>query len=257
MIKIAIDDGHGRETAGKRTPMFSDGTVMRENEFNEGVAKFLCQRLRDCGFEVIYTAPETTDVSLSERVRRANSANANAFVSIHANAYGSDWNDANGVETLVYSKVMPGSQTDAFAQEVHRCLVKKIGLRDRGIKRRDDLYVLKNTKMHAILMECGFMTNEKEANFLRQKWFQKNCADGIFEGICHFFRVKMTEEVEAEEEEIIMTEKRYQTYEEVPEWGKSTVKKLLDKGGFANAKKLDLTEEMLRMFVVLERIGKI
>ena len=39
-MKIAIDDGHGMETAGKRTPAFSDGSVMRENEFNRAVVSY-------------------------------------------------------------------------------------------------------------------------------------------------------------------------------------------------------------------------
>ena len=37
MKLIAVDAGHGMNTAGKRTPMFSDGTIMKENEFNKGV----------------------------------------------------------------------------------------------------------------------------------------------------------------------------------------------------------------------------
>ena len=46
MYCIAIDDGHGMETAGKRTPPFPDGSVMRENEYNAAVAQFLEEMLR-------------------------------------------------------------------------------------------------------------------------------------------------------------------------------------------------------------------
>ena len=50
-----------------------------------------------------------------------------------------------------------------------------------------------------------------------------------------------------------VAEKRYQTLAEVPGWGKATIKELLDKGGFADANKLDLTEDMIRTFVILDR----
>ena len=49
-MKIAIDDGHGMETAGKRTPAFSDGSVMRENEFNRAVVAYLHDELIRHGF---------------------------------------------------------------------------------------------------------------------------------------------------------------------------------------------------------------
>ncbi|NLK37534.1 MAG: N-acetylmuramoyl-L-alanine amidase, partial [Epulopiscium sp.] len=52
-----------------------------------------------------------------------------------------------------------------------------------------------------------------------------------------------------------MAEKRYNTLAEVPEWGKATVQKLIDKGCFADKKKLNLTEDMLRGFVVNDRAG--
>ncbi len=48
---IALDDGHGMETAGKRTPKFNDGTFMRENEFNRAVVNYLNVELKRCGFK--------------------------------------------------------------------------------------------------------------------------------------------------------------------------------------------------------------
>jgi len=187
MIRIAIDDGHGMETAGKRTPSFSDGTVMKENEFNSAVAEYLAMALQKNGFAVIKVAPEQTDTSLQTRVRRANDSKADAYISIHANAYGSDWNQANGVESLIYSKVIGGSLTDRFAHSIHKNLVSACGLKDRGIKKSDDLYVLRTTKMHAILVECGFMTNRKEAELLCSDTYRQKVADGLCKGICEFY----------------------------------------------------------------------
>jgi len=55
--------------------------------------------------------------------------------------------------------------------------------------------------------------------------------------------------------EVEMVEKRYNTLAEVPEWGKATIKKLIGRGGFADANKLDLTVDILRVYVTNDRVG--
>ena len=183
-MKIAIDDGHGMETAGKRTPAFSDGSVMRENEFNRAVVAYLHDELIRNGFSVVLTAPEDCDTSLSTRVERANDAHADYFVSVHANAFGNGWNDANGVESFVYA------QNDAKTTGLARCiqleLIQATGLRDRGVKENPALYVLRKTTMPAVLCECGFMTNAAEAKLLKSDAYRKKCATSICKGICAF-----------------------------------------------------------------------
>lgn len=64
---IALCDGHGMETAGKRTPMFSDGTFMRENEFNRAVVALLDVHLKRCGFRTLIVAPTDIDTPLRTR----------------------------------------------------------------------------------------------------------------------------------------------------------------------------------------------
>ena len=77
---IALDDGHGMETAGKRTPKLLEdlyidgklvrkkGEVIKENEFNRAVVKYLEKALKRCGFEVLLVAPTDVDTSLQNRV---------------------------------------------------------------------------------------------------------------------------------------------------------------------------------------------
>lgn len=194
---IAIDDGHGKETAGKRTPPFPDGTIMKENEFNKIVAGYLEMELKRCGFSILQVAPEDTDVPLKTRVQRANAADVDLYVSIHANAYGSGWNQANGIETLVYS--LNDAKTVDIASKVQKHLVADSGLRDRGVKEDPSLYVLNSTKMPAILCECGFMTNMKEAELLRSDAYRRKCAASICKGICEYYGVKYNNGVEVEE----------------------------------------------------------
>ena len=248
MYCIAIDDGHGMETAGKRTPPFPDGSVMQENEYNVAVAQFLEEMLRRCGFRVLMVAPEKEDTSLSVRVKRANDAKADAYVSIHANAAGNGWNQANGIESWVYSK--SDAKGKAFAGAVHRALVAAIGRKDRGVKESDMLYVLKQTNMPAVLVEGGFMTNLEEANLLRNTKYRKLCAEGICKGICAFFDVKYIPESEEEEEQV----KRYQKIEDLP-YGKDVIQKLVEEGVLSGDKSgnLNLSEDMLRVFVILAR----
>ncbi len=183
-MKIAIDDGHGMETAGKRSPAFSDGSVMRENEFNRAVVSYLHDELIRNGFSVMLTAPEDTDISLATRVQRANDAHADYFISVHANAFGNGWNDANGVESFVYA--LNDAKTTSLARCVQHELVRETGLRDRGVKENPTLYVLRKTTMPAVLCECGFMTNKREAKLLKSDAYRKKCAIAICKGICSY-----------------------------------------------------------------------
>ncbi|WP_313528823.1 N-acetylmuramoyl-L-alanine amidase family protein [Anaerotignum sp.] len=244
-IKIAIDDGHGNNTAGKRTPAFPDGSFMKENEFNAEVADLLKEELERCGFQVLMVAPEAEDTPLKTRVMRANDWGANAYISIHANAYGSTWNEANGVETWVYEKV-GGSETWRFAEAVHKKLVEATGRKNRGIKRSSDLYVLKATAMHSVILECGFMTNMEEAELLRSDFYRRDCARAIAQGICIFYEKEYIPQEAAER-------KVYQKLSEVPSFGQGIIGRMIDSGCFADTEKLDLDYTMVRTFVLWDR----
>lgn len=248
-ILIALDDGHGTETAGKCTPAFPDGSVMKENAFNAATAGYLKEALERCGFAVLMVAPEETDTPLKTRVVRANDANADIYISIHANAYGSDWNGANGIESIVYEKVMGHSRTYELAECIHTALIERTGRRDRGIKRSADLYVLKNTKMHAMLLECGFMTNREEAELLKSEAYRRKCAEAICRGICAFYKA-----------EYIVPEKknggRYNELDELPNWAKPLMEEMTEKGCFGDPKAMDLSHDMIRTMILMDRLWK-
>ena len=246
---IALDDGHGTETAGKRTPAFPDGSVMKENEFNAVVVGYLKEALERCGFAVLMVAPEETDTPLKTRVVRANDANADAYISIHANAYGSDWNGANGIESIVYEKVMGHSRTYELAECIHKNLIEKTGRRNRGIKRSSDLYVLKHTKMHAVLLECGFMTNREETELLRSDGYRIKCAEAICRGVCAFYKT-----------EYIVPEKkdgeRYNELDELPNWARPLFEEMVQRGCFGDPKQMELSHDMIRTMLLMDRLWK-
>ncbi|WP_223701267.1 N-acetylmuramoyl-L-alanine amidase [Sutcliffiella deserti] len=184
-MKIAIDAGHGFSTAGKRTP---DG--MREYEFNRIVAQYVRQELlKYQQVEIMFTHSDERDVPLKERTDRANSWNAKAFVSIHANAYGSGgWNSVQGIET--YTPVVASPNSDRLGAMVHRRLIQMTGRRDRGIKTAN-FHVLRETKMASILCECGFMTFYPEAQLLKTDSYRRTCSQAIAWGLVEYFDLKL------------------------------------------------------------------
>lgn len=175
-MKIMLDAGHGYSTAGKRS---FDG--IREYEFNRKVAAYAKEWLETYQNMVVYFAhSDDRDVPLQERTDAANLLNVDAYVAIHANAYGTSWNDANGIETYVY----PTKPQEAYqlAQKIQQHLVALTGLSNRGVKTAD-FHVLRETHMTAVLTECGFYTNHHEVALMRSESYQRTCAQALVQGI--------------------------------------------------------------------------
>lgn len=185
MALLILDAGHGPNTSGKRSP---DGKLL-EFRFNSAVAQIVKHCLMLEGVNVIYSHENGRDVPLPERTSIANRLNADAFVSIHANAYGSNWNDAHGIETYMYPQA--SKRTAILAEQIHSSLILACGRKDRGVKTAN-FAVLRDTKMPAVLVECGFMTNREEAALLLSKAYRVQCARAISFGILNWlFREKL------------------------------------------------------------------
>ncbi|WP_313236055.1 N-acetylmuramoyl-L-alanine amidase [Sporosarcina ureae] len=176
MTLIILDAGHGPDTPGKRTP---DGKL-REYHFNAAVASLVGEFLTKEGMIVKYTHASTQDVPLSERTASANRMKADAFVSIHANTFGNGWHSAQGIETYIYPQASKSSAV--LASAVQKALISACRRPDRGVKKAD-FAVLRDTNMPAILVECGFMSNQTEAALLQSKAYQLQCARAITFGI--------------------------------------------------------------------------
>ncbi|WP_233269981.1 N-acetylmuramoyl-L-alanine amidase [Heyndrickxia camelliae] len=178
-----LDAGHGPNTVGKRSP-----DNFKEFEFNHKVAEYTKELLNDYkGVTVYFAHSKQEDIPLKKRSDKANKLKVDCYISIHANAYGTTWNDANGIETYVY--VTKPKEAVDLAEKVQKNLVIETGLRNRGIKTAD-FHVLRETEMTAILCECGFYTNKKEASLLKSKTYQKTCAEAIVKGIVDQYHLK-------------------------------------------------------------------
>lgn len=181
-MKIMLDAGHGYSTPGKRSP-----NGMKEYEFTRVVASYAKQFLETYQNVTVYFAHfDQRDVPLQERTNSANRLKVDAYVSIHANAYGSTWNDARGIETYVYP-TRPRIALE-LAQKIQKHVILATDLRNRGVKTAD-FHVLRETNMDAVLIECGFMTNQEEANLLQTDAYRRTVADAIVKGVAEQFKL--------------------------------------------------------------------
>ena len=196
---IAIDSGHGMETAGKRTPAIPEpwfnkkkGECIHEKEFNKPAAEYLITALKRCGFHTVNVSPGTVDIPLTDRYRAANEAKADLFVSKHYNAFTGTWGNANGIETIISQYA--GDDSKKLAGLVQAELVKAHKRTDRGVKSDIEqsginIAVLRNTNMPAILTESGFMDNLSEAITMLDPVFQKADGEATCKGICNYFGI--------------------------------------------------------------------
>ena len=185
-MKIMLDAGHGKNTAGKRTPDDS----MREFVFNHAVAEYAKTMLlnyENIKVEYAHDSTGNIDVPLYTRTQKANNWPADIYISIHANASGDSWSTANGIETFHHPKSSEASKKLAAA--LQNKLIEKTKLRNRGVKQAD-FQVVRETKMPAALIECGFMSNKEEAALLKSDSYRKLCAEAIVEAIVQMYSLK-------------------------------------------------------------------
>lgn len=171
--KIVIDAGHGGKDSG------AVGSKYKEKDIVLSISKKVNSKLQALGFKTIMTRSTDVYLSLSERYRIANNNNADAFVSIHANATSSS--SVHGIETLY-------KNYKTLANDIQNELIKKTGAKSRGLKYRSDLAVLNGTKMPSALVEVGFISNASEENKMGTNSYQESLANGIVEGIVNYVK---------------------------------------------------------------------
>lgn len=175
-----LDNGHGKATPGKRSPVFEVNGVRQqffEYEFNRAIVRRIINGLKERGIKYYNVVPEVEgDISLAERVNRANTLKSDLpkiYVSVHSNAgpeMDNGWSPASisGVETWYYHGSTKGQKIAAVFQ---KHIVEATGWKNRHIKSKPSgqFYVLRYTSMAAVLTENGFFTNEKEARELMKE----------------------------------------------------------------------------------------
>jgi hypothetical protein len=184
MVKIMLDPGHDINTPGKRAP---DGS-MREFEFNKATALHVADILSQYNAVEVFLSHDPNDgidTSLDARAALANRLQVNCLVSIHANAGAAS---ARGIETYIYLNTP--TSTDNLARMIHDHTINITGMVNRGVKRAD-FAILRETNMDALLIECGFMTNNEDLALLKSDEYRRRCAQGIVNGLVQFYGLTM------------------------------------------------------------------
>lgn len=180
MVKLALDAGHGLNTAGKRTP---DG--IREWSLNDKVRDKAVELLRDYDVAFIHTDNDEgqTDEALSRRVAAYLEAGVASMVSIHHNAYTGSWNSATGVE--VYVDRSCTEEDLRLANLIYERLVAYTGLKGRGVKRAN-FQIINQNKLPAVLCEGGFMDGTEDYKYITSDAGQSAYARAIAEALIEF-----------------------------------------------------------------------
>lgn len=182
-IKIYIDQGHNPSSPNAG----AEGNGYVEQDITYEIGARLASLLRSNGnFDVRVSrpTPETTlgntnASSLRIRVDEANAFGADYFVSLHANA--STNSSVSGSEVLVYSEPSVAAE---LGRDILVWLNRLTGLRNRGIVERPGLYVLRKTRMPAVLVEMGFISNLSDAILMSNS--PELFAEGIYNGILQY-----------------------------------------------------------------------
>ncbi len=215
---IVVDAGHGGYDPGA-----IGKTGLKEKNINLDVANRLAKILGDEGFKVIMTRSSDYFVSLEKRVEISNNAKADLFISIHANA--NTVRDMNGFEvyhvstdisdlrraklsagsavldldkasyeqltlnlkTILWDMIYTASRAESvgLAQSICRAVNNDLCVEVIGVKQAA-FQVLKGAHMPAVLVEIGFVSNEKEEYKLRNTYYRQQITDAIARGIKNY-----------------------------------------------------------------------
>ena len=181
--KIYVDQGHNPENPNAG----AEGNGLQEQTLTYRIGQELAALLRaNPNYEVRLSRPTPTTAlgssnttSLQARVNDANAWGADYFISLHTNA--SDNSTASGVEAFAYRQP---SRAFSLGEDIVRNLAATTGLRNRGMKLRPGLYVLRRTAMPAVLVEMGFISNPTDAALMNER--PELFAQGIYNGITEY-----------------------------------------------------------------------
>lgn len=165
-MKIVVNAGHTKLGTGTGANGY-----LNESAETRKIAYELMKLLADSKHEVIPAVYDRSANNLKEAVDLANNGAADLFVSIHLNAGG-----GTGCEAYTWK----GQQVP---QAVKACsYLKKLGFKNRGVKNGSGLYVIKNTKCTAILIEVCFVDNKADAELYKRVGYS-NIAKAIYSAI--------------------------------------------------------------------------
>lgn len=196
-MKILIDNGHGRNTPGKRSP----DEKLLEYRYTREIANAVVNQLRKRGYDAELLVTELNDVSLLDRVHRVNVkcqtyGKANVIVvSIHCNAAGNgkEWQKASGWEIwtsegntqsdILAESLIRAAEENFVGQKI-RVNAQKAGDRDK----EKNFTILKSTLCPAVLTENFFMDNKADVKYLLSPEGHEAVINCHVEGIINYIK---------------------------------------------------------------------
>ena len=176
IYKVVIDAGHGGKDPGAISI-----TKRQEKEFNLAIALKIKALLdKEPRIQPYMTRSNDTFVELADRANFANNLGADLFLSIHANSFRPD---VTGVETY-YNR----ASSRAFADVMHKHLVKATGLPDRKV-RQANFAVIRRTTMPAILIEAGYLSNRHDDSVLAKEEVRDRIAKEMVDGMKSYLKL--------------------------------------------------------------------
>lgn len=172
-MKIGIDPGHGGKDSGAIGP-----GGLKEKDVVLAVSLELEKLLKHNGFDTVITRKSDTFPELIERSNMFNRAKCDLAISVHCNAATST--RADYISTFIQGR---GGKAETLAIYVQRHLAQTTGWEDGGI-RVANLHMTRETKMPAVLVELGFISNPAQEKWLKVPENQKKLAEAIARGVC-------------------------------------------------------------------------
>ena len=184
---VVIDPGHGGWDPGKAGKTGSD-----EKDINLDIAVELGRLLESGGYMVFFTrkADEalggTKREDMKMRILTSDDFDADIFISIHQNSFPSP--KAKGAQVFYYDS---SEKSRLLAECIQESLIENLdNTNTRTPKANRDYYILKNTKIPAAIIECGFLSNPEEEKNLNADEYRKKAAWAVYLGIVQYFSLQ-------------------------------------------------------------------
>lgn len=195
MFKIALNAGHYYYEPGRRVSKQFDANETREWVLNSRVCQRVEEKLKKySGYSLLRIDDATgeTLIKLADRIKKANDFDADIYVSVHHNAgiYGES---GGGIMAFVYPNV--DDYTKRCQKLLYDKLIEKTSLKGNRATplATADFYELRETKMPAVLLECGFMDSSVDAPIIITESFSDACAEAIVEALVELGNLKIAE----------------------------------------------------------------
>ena len=179
---VVVDSGHGGSDPGK---VGINGAI--EKDVNLKIAIKLKSLLEERGIKVIMTREDENGLAdskvedLKKRVSIINQEKPLLAVSIHQNSYQGE--SIHGAQVFYFTHSQEGEKAAKIIQEA---LLEADSENTRSAKANDTYYMLKKTEVPVVIVECGFLSNQKEADLLVTEEYQQKVAEAVVNGIIKY-----------------------------------------------------------------------